>query len=98
MGVEATHAEALSALIVLRDERGSEAASGLDERLWSECGCGARHVEAAAGQLAMLTDLAHFELIDPATVDDAAAGGGEPVEDRAPVLLDVRIGSGVRRR
>ena len=97
MGVETTYTEALAALIVLRDERGSEAGSGLDERLRSERGRSARRVETVTGQLAMLTDLAHLELVDPSTVDDPTARRSQPVKDGAAVLLHLRIGSGVRR-
>src|SRR5699024_7343945 len=81
MGVEATHTQALAALIVLGDERRSEVPSRLDQRSAAERRRSPRRVEAVPGQRTVLPDLADLEFEDPATVDDATPGRGERGED-----------------
>src|SRR5699024_10334625 len=97
MGVEATHTEALAALIVLGDERRSEVPGRLDQRPAAERRRSPLHVEAVPGQRTVLTDLAHLEFEDPTTVDDTTSGCGEPVEDRPAEVLHMRVRARVRR-
>jgi predicted enzyme related to lactoylglutathione lyase len=65
------------------DERRSEVPSRLDQRSAAERRRSPRRLEAVPGQRTVLTDLADLEFEDPATVDDATPGRGEPVEYRS---------------
>ncbi|XNN87470.1 hypothetical protein ACL00T_14115 [Curtobacterium flaccumfaciens] len=100
--VEPPHAQALAALVVLRDERHvlpvGEGAGGVLERRRAEHGGGAGHVEPGLLQETVLGDLRHLELEHVAAAHDLAAGALEPAEDRPGVLLAVLVAAGVGAR
>ena len=98
VAVEPPYPQTLAALVVLRDEGRIERAHSVGQPRRAQRRDGPGHGEAARLQPAVLQDLGHLQLVHVRTVENCATGGLEPREQRAPVLLHVRVGPGVRRR
>ncbi|MFC5126418.1 hypothetical protein ACFPRL_24690 [Pseudoclavibacter helvolus] len=94
--VETAHTEALSALVVLRDERRRELARRIPQSLLADDGERARGVDARLAKQRQLIDLADLELDGAAAVDGAATRGLDPVEHRPRVVLRQRVVARVR--